>query len=198
MSGARHWGRRRGARAGTGHARTQPRCFASRLVFIPLGKAAVAKAYGTRILWTERRDDLVVSPRRNPDASGPCDRLPSARRGAHWCEGQLPGWRASGKRVSSPSARRATAQPSKSSPPSSSKHPRRRSQRAHAIHDAFAGGEGNKGQRPRPVLRETYVDCFRPAERRLQWRPEVDAGRLNQASHRRTNGGTGLSRRGRR
>lgn len=119
-----------------------------------------------------------MSPRRGSDASGPCGRLPSARRAAHWREGPLSGGRASGGIPRPPHARRL--HPGESSPPSSSSCLRRRSQRAHSIHGGFPGRKGDTYKEgsapPVPVVRETYVDCFRPAEKRLRRRPEADAG----------------------
>lgn len=118
-----------------------------------------------------------MSPRRGSDASGPCGRLPSARRAAHWREGPLSG---ACERRNPPSAPRATAPPGRvqptvvlelpSAPLSKGPFDPRRLPRPKR-------GYVQRGQRPPvPVVRETYVDCFRPAEKRLRRRPEADAG----------------------
>jgi hypothetical protein len=78
----------------------RPRPYATPVALLPvlLSSLRVRRPYprptGTAFLWIERKDG--VSPRWGPDASGPCGRLPSARRAAHSREGPLSGGRASG------------------------------------------------------------------------------------------------------
>lgn len=196
-SGARHVGRRRGARAGTGHARTQPRRFASRLVVIPPGEAAVSKADGNRIPLDRAQGRCCprAGVRTRPGLAAA-----SPRRGERLTLGRVRS-QAGVRAAESPSAPRATAPPGRvrpivvlelpSAPLSKGPFDPRRLPRPKR-------GCVQRGQRPPvPVVRETYVDCFRPAEKRLRWRPEADAGLSTWRRTAARRGEQGLSGRGR-